>query len=164
MKDETLATLQNIANALQTVTGTIRDEGRQVIATNDHVEVIKHFDQMRRVNAIIKESRKVLEELEQTFSREYVPDAMREAKVKTITLEGVGRVTVSHRFSCTIHTDKQVGHDWLKENGYGDLVTETVNSSTLAAFAKNLLEVEGKELPDEIFKVGTSPYTSITKA
>lgn len=36
---------------------------------------------------------------------------------------------------------------WLKENGYGDLVYETVNANSLAAFVREQLE-EADELPE----------------
>jgi hypothetical protein len=42
------------------------------------------------------------------------------------------------------------------------LVKETINASTLAAFAKAELE-EGRELPDDIFNVYIMPNTSVTK-
>jgi hypothetical protein len=164
MHQDTLHSLNNTLNDLIVVARDVRVDGNEALASGDHIAIITHYDQLRKVNAQIKEAREALSEIEDSFSREHVPEALRQQRVKTITIEGIGRVTVSHRFSCTIITpDKTVGHDWLKSNGHGSLVTETVNSSTLAAFAKNLLEVDGKELPADTFKVGTSPYTSITK-
>ena len=35
----------------------------------------------------------------------------------------------------------------LKENGYGSLVTETVNANTLASFIKEQREITGEEVP-----------------
>jgi hypothetical protein len=60
--------------------------------------------------------------------------------------------------------DKQLGMDWLRNTGNESLIQETVNSSTLAAFAKSKTEEEGKELPSDIFKTSVMTYTSITKA
>lgn len=91
-----------------------------------------------------------------------IPDMMKDAGVKTINVEGVGRVTVSYRFSCSM-LDKEAGFEWLEESGHGDLIQRTVNFQTLSAFAKNMIQEEGKDLPEEIFKVGTIPYTSVTK-
>lgn len=164
MQPITLSELNDALRELVVVAGDVRKDGNEVLASGDHIQIITHYDQLRKVNAQIKEAREALSEIEESFSREHVPEALRQQKVKTITIEGIGRVTVSHRFSCSIiGENKLVGHNWLKANEYGSLVTETVNSSTLAAFAKNLLETEGKELPPDIFKVGTSPFTSITK-
>jgi hypothetical protein len=88
---------------------------------------------------------------------------MREHGVKTITVEGVGRVSLSNRWSASM-LDKTAGMEWLRETGNGSLIQETVNAQTLAAFAKDLNETKGMELPADIFKTGIMTYTSITKA
>jgi hypothetical protein len=88
---------------------------------------------------------------------------MREHNIRTITVEGVGRVSITHRYSCSM-LDKQLGMNWLRQSGNEGLIQETVNSSTLAAFAKNMLETEGTQLPQDLFKTSVSAYTSITKA
>ena len=43
------------------------------------------------------------------------------------------------------------------------LVKETINAQSLAAFAKELLAKEGRDLPDHIFNVTVGNNTSITK-
>jgi len=70
---------------------------------------------------------------------------------------------LSNRWSCSM-LDKLTGMDWLRTNGHGDLIQETVNSSTLGAFARNLTEESGYELPSDIFKTSVMTFTSITKA
>ena len=52
---------------------------------------------------------------------------------------------------------------WLRDNDAGGLIIETVNASTLASFAKERA-MEGKPLPEDTFKVGTAPYTSIRRS
>lgn len=148
---------------MQIVAGQVREDTNAAVQSGDHVELVRHFRDLRDVNALIKEARTALGEMEDLLSSRDIPDAFRSAGVKTTTIEGVGRVTVSYRFSCSM-LDKEAGLLWLTENGHGGLIQPTVNSSTLAAFAKNLIETEGKDLPDDIFKTGQSPYTSITKA
>lgn len=163
MRQATFDQIQSLVKSLHLTTMMIREDTDTVVPTNDHIAIIKHYDHVRLAAAQIKEAREALKDMEDRLSREVVPDVMKLHNVKTITIEGVGRVTVSHRYSCSM-LDKELGIMWLKDNGHGGIVQETVNSSTLAAFSKNLLEEEGKELPEDIFKVGTSPYTSITKA
>jgi len=162
MQPETLTLVDHVCSGLVRAASAVRTDTDAAVATNDHIEVIKHYDHLRKVTAQIKEAREALTQMEEQLSREIVPEFMKNAGVKTVTIEGIGRVTVSHRYSCFM-PDKEKGIDWLKGNGHGGIVQETVNSSTLAAFSKSLLEDEGKELPDDIFKVGTSPFTSITK-
>jgi len=43
-------------------------------------------------------------------------------------------------------------YDWLRKNGYGDLVRETVYAQSLSAFVKELLGEED-ELPKELGEI-----------
>ncbi len=156
-----LLALRQAANTLPSIT----DDAKRAIAQMadaDHLTLIRYFDEFRRSAELFSQAKKAISELEEKLSRELVPEAMRRAGVKTTNVVGVGRVTINNKWSCTI-IDKSRGIQWLKEHDYGDLVQETVNSSTLAAFSKRLSEDEGKDLPVDIFKTGTVPYTSITK-
>lgn len=167
MKEQTLRRLCNICSQLEQIAADIRAETDEVVATKDHIEVIKHYSLVRTATEITKNSREAIKGIEDNLSRVYIPDIVADLKQRTgqkppFVIEGVGRATVSYRYSCTM-LDRERGIDWLKTNGYPELVQETVNAQTLAAFSKSLLEDEGKELPDDIFKVGTTPYTSITK-
>jgi len=154
--------LNTLVQHLQSVASIIREETTAVVNSGDHIAIIKHFNDVRIAAELAKEAREALNDISDQLSREFVPNALRSKDIKTITVEGVGRVTVSHRFSCSM-LDKDKGIKWLQDNGHGGLVQLTVNSSTLAAFARNLIEEEGKELPDDLFKVGATTYTSITK-
>lgn len=129
--------------------------------------MIRHFADLRKANEDIKIAREALKDIEDALSTNFIPDLLRRLKEETglktpINLEGVGRVTVSYRFSCSM-LDKERGIRWLDDNGHGDLAQRTVNAQTLGSFAKRLIEVEGVELPSDVFKTGTAPYTSITK-
>ena len=167
MQDSTNRALQQVCNDLTRVAVMVRSDQDAVTSSGNYIDVIRHFNDVRLAAAQIKEAREALKSMEDMLSGNIVPDFVRRAKeelgVKTpIVLEGVGRVTVSYRFSASM-LDKEKGIDWLKGNGHGGLVQETVNSSTLSAFAKDMFENQGVELPPEVFKVGTNPYTSITK-
>lgn len=168
MRDSTKQALKEACYALQNVAAAIREDTTAVIAAADHIPLIRHFDDLRLANGDIKVAREALKDMEDSLSQRDIPDLLRNLKetigLKTpIYLEGVGRVTVSYRFSCTM-LDKQLGIRWLDDNGHGDLAQRTVNAQTLGAFAKDMIESQGKELPADIFKTGTAPYTSITKA
>jgi hypothetical protein len=129
----------------------------------DHLEVIRSLAQVGEIYDQHNEMKKRINTAYDLLSRDIVPEAMRHNKVKTVTVEGIGRVTISHRYSCSM-LDKEKAMDWLRGNGLEGIIIETVNSSTLSATAKDMLLNEGKEMPPELFKTGTSPFTSITKA
>lgn len=126
------------------------------------VPLVHHFQLVRYAYDKLSETKKAFNAVHDNMSRELVPDALRAANMKFTFILGVGRVGISHRYSCSM-LDADRGIDWLKSNGHGGIVKETVAANTLAAFARNLLEEKGTELPDDIFKVGSVPYTSITK-
>ena len=161
MKQETADDLATTCQSLINIAGDIRKETADIVSTKDHIPLIKHFDQLRLLNATIKESREALKEIEEQLSREWVPDAMRSANIRTITIEGVGRVSLGTRWSASM-PDKQIGMNWLRENGHGGVIQETVNAQTLGALAKELGDT-GVELPAPTFTTSVMTYTSITK-
>ena len=162
MKHETILNLRTICNLLTNVAGEVRDQTNDVVASGDHVQVIKHYDQLRQVNALIKESREALGQIEEKLSRESVPEVMRAHQIKTITVEGVGRVSLGTRWSATM-PDKEAGFEWLRAHEHGGIIIETVNAQTLGALAKEL-NADGTELPSPTFTTNIMTYTSITKA
>jgi hypothetical protein len=86
---------------------------------------------------------------------------MRAHNIRTITVEGVGRVSLGTRWSASI-PDKAAGFEWLRGNGHGGVIQETVNAQTLGALAKEMNE-DGTELPAPTFTTNIMTYTSITK-
>ena len=163
MTPETLDYLRRVTQGMAKAATMIQDDTAAVIATQDHIEVIKHYNSVRIAVELIKEAKKGLEAIEEKLSREEVPTVMRANNIKNIFLEDIGRVQLNNRYSCSI-TDKPKGYAWLRANNAESLIQETVNSSTLSSFAKHYMEDEGKELPaEEGFKVSTMTFTSITK-
>lgn len=92
-----------------------------------------------------------------------IPDLMDERGVTSLTLAGIGRVTLTSDLRARIAAaDRERAYAWLEENGYGDLIKETVNAGTLKSFCKRRIK-DGKELPDDLFKVQPFSRASITK-
>jgi hypothetical protein len=119
---------------------------------------------LREVTEAIKKARKALDDLEDHMSHEDVPDAFRRSSIKTVSIDGVGRVTVAHKWGCSINDGKKPeSFQWLRDGGNGGIIIETVNAQTLAAFAKAEVESHGRELPTDLFTTSLRPYTSITK-
>jgi len=157
----TVLDLSFVCSKLTQLSEDIRAQTNEVVASNDHIEIIKHYDKMRQATALIKESREALSKMEETLSRENIPAAMRNAGVRTLTIEGVGRVSLGTRWSASI-TNKSEGFDWLRQNGHGGVIQETVNAQTLGALAKEMGQ-DGIELPSPTFTTNMLTYTSITK-
>lgn len=163
MKQSTKAELQGVVTRLQFLVEQVREDTLDA-NSGDHIAIIKNYDDVRTTVELIKEAQKALADMSERLSREAVPDALRAAGIRTITVEGVGRVSISTRLSASIIPEKrEFAFDWLRQSGNGSLIVETVNAQTLSSFAKNLAETEGRELPADLFKTGSMSYTSITK-
>lgn len=110
-----------------------------------------------------KEVYKTLEEM----SRSVIPEMLEEAEVSNITLDyGDGlkyRFGKNQRLTASV-LDKDAAMAWLTANGGEGLIQPTINSSSLSSFAKEYVGTQGKDLPADVFKVGTMIVTSITKA
>lgn len=161
MKPETLVGLSDICNALSKITTQIRSETDEAVGSDDHIRVIKHYDQLRLANELIKESREALSQIEEKLSREQIPGVMRSHNIKNITIEGVGRVALGTRWSASM-PDKEAGFKWLRANEHGGVIQETVNAQTLGALARELND-DGIELPKPTFVTNVMTYTAITR-
>lgn len=89
------------------------------------------------------------------YKLEIIPDAMAQEEMTTATVAGVGRLGLTVDAWVSLK-DKDAGFRWLRDNGHGDIVIETVNASTLKAFLKDC-KLRGEEFPEDIFKF--DPYT-----
>lgn len=164
MRTTTMLMLSNALLALQSASKQLKEETAAVIGTGDHIELIRHYAQMREANEEIKQARKELDDLTDHVSHADIPDAFKRVGVKTITIDGIGRVTVAYKWACSIADGmKPDAFHWLREGGNGGIIIETVNAQTLASFAKTETEEKGKELPTDLFTTSLRPYTSITK-
>lgn len=92
-----------------------------------------------------------------------IPGLMDEAGIRTVTFDGIGRVTLTGDAHIHVPAAQRLElHDWLTANGYDDLISQTVNASTLKAWAMGRMK-QGEEIP-EIIKISPFTRASITKA
>lgn len=124
------------------------------MAASDYVHIKNLADRYTEIG-------KILGDTVDTLKRESLPNAFERDKLTSFNTSDGFRVTISQSVRCAI-INKVVAYDWLRNNGLGAIISETVNSSTLSATARSLLD-EGKELPPEIFNTHLQPSTSVTK-
>ena len=112
-----------------------------------------------------------LEEIKKEFNKIYdllrlsiLPDKMDDEGITTVTVAGTGRATIQSDIYFSISKDnRDDAHDWLRNNGHGDVIKETVNSSTGKALAKELIK-KGEDMPSDLFKVTPFSRVQITRA
>lgn len=95
------------------------------------------------------------------------PARMDAEESKTFTAESGNRMTRTARIFASIVPDTsgeilKRAYEWLRANELGSLIKETVNSSSLSGAAKEIME-NGRELPEDLFKIHTKDGVSITK-
>lgn len=96
------------------------------------------------------------------YKIEVIPDAMDEESITSCQIEGIGRLGLTN--DARVSTiDKEAAFAWVRENGYEDLITETINGSTLKSFLKEM-KAKGEEIPEDAFKYQPFTRASITKA
>lgn len=92
-----------------------------------------------------------------------IPQQMEKDKIDTIVYKGVGRVSVSPDLLVSVKGGmKEALFKWMRKNKLADLIQDTINSSTLRAWAKTRIK-EGKKIPDELLNVTPVTRTSIAK-
>ena len=83
-----------------------------------------------------------------------VPPKMEERGITKIALAGIGRVHLQDDVFVSTE-DKEKAFNWFDINGLGNMITKTINGSTLAAFIRQRIK-SGEEMPEG---VKITPYT-----
>lgn len=135
-------------------------------------DYLKAFRAIRDVVEYMDEANKYLAAVGEDLKKKYLPEAYENEDISTLTgIEG-DRVTVSQKVYASVIAEKRPqAYDWLRsqkdadgnDRHFGDIIVETINASTLSAFAKKLLEEENLELPEEFFRVHSEGAASLTR-
>lgn len=113
-------------------------------------------DEKKRLEDEAKEMGTRIDELDRQLS-----DAMAESECDKFTHSGYTYYLNSRLFASPQGGMKSEMIEALKKNGYGDIVTETVNANTLASFCKEQKAQNEDELPEWLADV-VSTYDKIT--
>lgn len=123
---------------------------------------IELYRQVKGASESLEDFSKRAKKKRELLAKIVLPELFEQKGVSSITQNGY-RFTCSYQVRASIHSGQKEGaFSWLRSNDYEDLITETVNASTLSATAKAMAE-EGEELDDEFFNTYIAPNTSMTK-
>lgn len=135
--------------------------------TGNTVELARAFVAAHRLKERLADITKAFNAQYEVLKTEVVPKAFEDAGVPNVPLSEGFRVQVSAKLQASIRPEhKAEAFNWLRENNLGSLIAETVNTNTLSATAKSLLEEQNTELPELLFNVAIKDNTSVvaTKA
>jgi len=86
------------------------------------------------------------------------PEVMEKLGVESARIENLGLVYLLSDYNISMKADSRPeAMAWLVQNGFGDILQESVNPSTLKAVLKKEVLAKGKEVPEHLFNV--SPFT-----
>lgn len=118
----------------------------KIFALADRLKAAK--DRKKDLDAQIKEVTAAIEQLDLALS-----DAMAEAECERFSRNGSTFYLNTRLFASPVAGHKEELFQALKDNGFGEIVTETVNANTLASFVKEQMSLNNDEIPEWISEV-----------
>ena len=129
-------------------------ESLQIFELADKLKAAK--EQKKDLESQVKTLGSEIEELDKELS-----DAMAESELDKFSRNGSTFYLSSRLYASPAGGRKDEMILALKENGYGDIVTETVNANTLASFCKEQMTENNDELPSWMTDV-VSTYEKVS--
>ena len=116
-------------------------EQTEIFKMADELKAAK--DEKKELEAKTKEVNARIEELDRELS-----DAMADAECDKFSRNGSTFYLNSRLYASPAAGGRDALIHALKDNGYGSIVTETVNANTLASFCKEQMTANEDELPE----------------
>jgi len=125
---------------------------------SDLVETCLYYYSLKELHALLDGEVKRLYHMKERLNKGRIPELFEDKEVDKIAIKEVARSFYPVRRMSASMVDKQAAFEWLRSRGLQDLIQPTVNSSSLAAACKELLQEEGVEPPSDAIKL--SPYST----
>lgn len=133
-------------------------------AKHNPVELARAMVALHRLHDIVEGFEKKFSAIYEECKTKTVPDVLEATNQKFISLAEGFRVGVAFTWRASIKEgQKDVAYHWLRANKLGDLISSTVNASTLSAAAKHRIEEQNLDFPEDLFNVAHMPNTSVTQ-
>jgi hypothetical protein len=163
MKPETQAACEAAKKALETARASLFAEAESAISVNEAPDLVRFYADMREELESMASTISELNKLDKDLSYTRVPACFDAHGIQNIRIPGYGLVGLNRRWSCSI-LDKPKGYKYLRDNGQGGMIIETVNALSLGAWAREEVEDKGIEPPDDVFKTSVARYVSLTRS
>ena len=113
-------------------------------------EMGKELRELKDTKEALEEQVKEINKRITVLATHDIPEEMEEKEIDKITIDGVGTLSVQTKIYANVKKDdRERFHQWLRENGNGEMVVDYVWPATVNAFIKEGLE-ENREYPDFI--------------
>ena len=119
----------------------------------------------------VKREKEAIDEASKEINKEYdflritkLPEQAESEGIRGAKYDGIGRLSFTSDMYVSVKAGRLIEvKQWLGDTGRGDLITETVNSSSLKAVVKKAI-VSGEEVPTDALNVSPFTRASITEA
>jgi len=126
------------------------------------VEVIKDYWRLKGLHEELKAAVTRIYNVMNSLEKGEIPARMTDAELDMVRIPELARSFSLRIMTSASMLDKDKAFEWVRGLGHEDLIQETINSGTLAAFCRNLMLEQGIEPPDDVIKVTT--YNTIGSA
>lgn len=165
MKPETEAACKAALYALAKASALLDDEAKEAVSLDNPAELVRTYADLREQATDMRDAVAFLSKLEQNLSYEQIPLAFDRAGIENVRVTGYGLVSLIRKWSCSFIEGKQEeGFAYLRDQGQGGMIRETVPAPTLGAWARTVTDETGKEPPLEIFKTSIARSVSLRRS
>ena len=126
---------------------------------SDQCKVLRDVNNLK---AEVEEYLKVINKEKARLANEVIPERMENEGMDQVRVPDVGTFYPLVKFSASIK-DREVGMQWLRDQGSESLIKETVHAGSLAAMLKDRFLNQGLEAPD-CFNFSSYVTTGVRKA
>ena len=97
------------------------------------------------------------------LTRSIVPEKLENEGMQNITIKGIGRIGATPQLRVSVLAgNRELLQEWMHENGFGELVQGTINSSTLKAWVVEQMGL-GNDIPEDLIKIDPFMQATLTK-
>lgn len=129
-------------------------------------EVADFVKQLEALKDSVKQLKADCETLLEWFKKGVLPEYFEGLDITSMKVDGkTGRwqlVLMPDMYVNIPAGNREAVYDWLRENGSGDLITETVNAGTFGAFVKSAFR-DGRPYPEDLIKATPYSYVQVKK-
>jgi len=140
---------------------TIEMEKRTGFSINE-LETLERFDAVEigrtfiSIRGELDEARAIKSRLEKKYDtlKKRLAQKMEDEGLEKFSVDGKNITTRVEVFASIPKDHREDAYNWLKDNGYGEIIIDTVNAQTLKSLVKEQLS-EGKSFPEDLIKIYT---------
>lgn len=106
----------------------------------------------------------IIRSIKEEYSKKVIPTLLEAQDVTSIKTAGKHFILMPEFRANMSQEQQEKGLAWLREKGYGGLIKEGINASTLSAAIKEYVTDKGELPPEDIMSIHMGHYVSMRKA